>query len=302
MTSPHFSPRVTLNVRYAPLMPQFLALRRAELPEIAALIARGDFPALARIGHNLHGAGASYGLDALTAWGEEFEVAASAQDGKAAAQTYADLRHFLGALEVSYRNTVLFVDDQPEITALLQRLFSHDEYICFFAQSAAQALEILENHAVDVLVSDLVMPDMGGLELLSIARERFPEVVRLVLSGQSQVPSILAAINTGQVFRYLTKPWRVDAQARGVIAEAVAHANERNYTDAGEIRVAPHALCALLDATGRDYVILEREERVLAASQARGQEFAPGTRAVSIAKRGAQCVQLDAAHCAYIWD
>ena len=294
-----FSPCVTLNLRYEPLIPQFVASWRGQMDDIASLIARREWAALERVGHNLHGTGTSYGLHALSTWGALLEEAASVGDTATAIKTFTLLREYLRDLQVSYRNTILFVDDQSEILSLLKRLFAGDEYICLFCQSGAAALELLETQTVDVIVSDLVMPDMGGLELLSQVRERFPETVRIVLSGQSQVPSILAAINTGQVFRYLTKPWRIDAHAREIIAEAVAHANSQNGTLSSFLHISPDALCQLLEATGRDFVVVQ-ENRVLLSSPAKSAEFAAGNLIQDLDLSLAHCVPLGS-HCAWIW-
>jgi DNA-binding NtrC family response regulator len=82
---------------------------------------------------------------------------------------------------------VLFVDDQREILDIIDIKLRDESYEKFYATSASEALDILRNKDIDVVVSDIMMPDMNGLDLLSKAREIKPETIRIVLSGNSQV-------------------------------------------------------------------------------------------------------------------
>lgn len=295
---------IILNVRYKQLMPKFLELRRSELPIIENAIAQEDFTTLSRLGHNLKGAGASYGLESLSTIGKQLENAAQIGDVEALKEVHQSLTAFLSSVKVGFRNSILFVDDQTEIIALLRRLFTREEYLCYFANSASEALEFLNREPIDVMVCDLVMPEMGGLELLSIVRQRYPNIVRLVLSGQAQVPSILAAINAGQVFRYLTKPWRIDAEARAIIADAVAYANESNDMQPHNLQIAVDKICALLETTGSRYLLLGRGERIVCSS-ANMQDKWPQGRDISghidNLPEGGRKITLDRWHTAWIW-
>lgn len=102
---------------------------------------------------------------------------------------------------------VLFVDDEPNILASLRRLFRNSGYTLLTAESGPAGLEVLAQHAVDLVVSDMRMPDMDGARFLELVRERWPDTVRLLLTGYSDIDSILAAINRGEIYRYITKPW-----------------------------------------------------------------------------------------------
>jgi len=84
-----------------------------------------------------------------------------------------------------------------------------------FASSAKEALQIIDKEPVHVLVTDLRMPEMDDLALIKEVKKRKPDIVRVVLSGYSQVPTLLAAINEGDVLRYLTKPWNSEEEFRG---------------------------------------------------------------------------------------
>jgi len=103
--------------------------------------------------------------------------------------------------------TVLFVDDEIEILNSLKRLLRAEPYQSFFAESGQEALGILEREAIHVIVTDLGMPEMDGLTLLKQVQERYPDIIRLVLSAHGDRDSILNAINRGNVYRYIYKPW-----------------------------------------------------------------------------------------------
>ncbi|NHZ81233.1 response regulator [Massilia sp. CCM 8695] len=103
--------------------------------------------------------------------------------------------------------TVLCVDDEPNILSSLRRLFRPEGYRVLVAESGAAGLAILEQEKVDLVISDMRMPEMDGAKFLEHVRQRWPDTVRLLLTGYSDVSSILAAINRGEIYRYITKPW-----------------------------------------------------------------------------------------------
>jgi CheY-like chemotaxis protein len=289
---------IQLNVRYAKLAPRFVEMQREELPEIQAALEAADFPALNRFGHNLKGTGPSYGLGPLGPIGEKLESAGAAKDRTGAETAVAELAEFLDKVHISYRNSILFVDDEPEFRALLQRLFDTGEYICHFAPGGREALQVLDKEQIDVVVSDLAMPDMGGLELLSLVRQKFPRMVRLVLSGQAEVPAILEAINSGQVFRYVTKPWKVDAEARASIAEAVAYANELNNYEPTSLNLPVETITHILAVCGSPYVLLGKEGKLVASSAPWAVKWPEGKDASQeeLTAAGIETIALDRMH------
>jgi response regulator RpfG family c-di-GMP phosphodiesterase len=103
--------------------------------------------------------------------------------------------------------TLLFVDDEPSILSSLRRLFRPQGYKILTAESGAEGLRILESETVDLVVSDMRMPEMDGAKFLEQVRERWPAVVRILLTGYADVSSTIAAINRGEIFRYVSKPW-----------------------------------------------------------------------------------------------
>lgn len=106
--------------------------------------------------------------------------------------------------------TILLVDDEPNIIRSLVRLLRRDQYNILTANSGKEGLEVLKDNNVGVIVSDQRMPEMTGVEFLSKVKEIYPETVRIVLSGYTDLKSVTDAINHGAIYRFLTKPWEDD--------------------------------------------------------------------------------------------
>jgi len=105
---------------------------------------------------------------------------------------------------------MLVVDDEPDNLDLLYRTFRRD-FNVLRAESGHQALEILSSQGeVAVIISDQRMPEMKGTEFLSKTVPDFPDTVRIILTGFTDVEDLVDAINAGQVYRYITKPWNPD--------------------------------------------------------------------------------------------
>ncbi|MFG6441240.1 HD domain-containing phosphohydrolase [Roseateles sp. LKC17W] len=102
---------------------------------------------------------------------------------------------------------VLFVDDEPSILSALRRLFRPQGYRILLAESGAAGLDLLRKENVDLVVSDMRMPEMDGATLLEKVREGWPAVGRILLTGYADIGSTVAAINRGQIHRYVAKPW-----------------------------------------------------------------------------------------------
>lgn len=115
--------------------------------------------------------------------------------------------------------TLLLVDDEVNILSALKRLLRPDNYTILTANSGKEGLKILTNHEVDVIVSDQRMPGMTGVEFLGRAKELYPDTVRIVLSGYSELQSVTDAVNEGAIYKFLMKPWE-DGQLRAHIEEA----------------------------------------------------------------------------------
>jgi len=118
--------------------------------------------------------------------------------------------------------TLLVVDDEPGILAALKRLFRRDGYAILTANSGDEGLAVLARQRVDIIISDQRMPGMTGVDFLRSAKKLYPETIRIVLSGYTELQSVTAAINEGAVYRFLTKPWD-DQALREQIREALQH-------------------------------------------------------------------------------
>jgi DNA-binding NtrC family response regulator len=103
-------------------------------------------------------------------------------------------------------HTVLFVDDEPYVTEALKRGLRKEPYEILSAKSAAEALEIMAHKAVDVVVSDENMPGMSGSEFLSVVCRKYPDTIRIILTGHATLDAAIRAINEGKIYRFLTKP------------------------------------------------------------------------------------------------
>lgn len=104
---------------------------------------------------------------------------------------------------------VLIVDDEPAITKMFEDVLSPEPYTIMTAGSAEEALDILGRHQVDVIISDEKMPGMSGSELISVVQKKYPDTIRIILTGHPSVESAIRAINEGEVFRFFTKPCNV---------------------------------------------------------------------------------------------
>ncbi|HKB65580.1 MAG TPA: HD domain-containing phosphohydrolase [Pyrinomonadaceae bacterium] len=105
---------------------------------------------------------------------------------------------------------MLIVDDEAVNLRLLERLFSRD-YECLTASSGPEAIRLLEQHDVAILLTDQRMPEMTGIELLRLTSRSRPHMVRILLTGYTDVEVLEEAINSGLVYMYVTKPWNNDA-------------------------------------------------------------------------------------------
>ncbi len=113
---------------------------------------------------------------------------------------------------------ILIVDDEPEITKALRRLF-RKSYNVFTAQSGTEAMKILEDNSIPVIISDQRMPGLSGVEFLSRVESEFPDSTRLLVTGFADINAVIEAINTGRIFRYVTKPWDPE-ELMGIVAQA----------------------------------------------------------------------------------
>ena len=107
------------------------------------------------------------------------------------------------------KHKVLVVDDEPTITELLKDALSREPNIILSAGSAEEALSMLAREQVDVVISDERMPGMLGSEFLAIVRKKYPDTIRMILTGYASLESAIRAINEGEIYRFFTKPCNI---------------------------------------------------------------------------------------------
>ena len=124
------------------------------------------------------------------------------------------------------KRTVLFVDDDEIVLQSLERGLLDESYNKLFVKSCNEALEILQREQVHVIVTDMRMPEMTGLELLRTIRKEYPQIIGMVLSGYEQDTTLQTAVDQGEIFRLIPKPWKfggVDFEM--LVRKAVDHYN-----------------------------------------------------------------------------
>lgn len=120
--------------------------------------------------------------------------------------------------------SVLFVDDEPMILRSIERSLRGEDFDQYFASSATEALAILEKNVIEVLITDMRMPGINGLDLLKTVRIKYPNTVRIVLSGYTQISQMVVTINQGGIFRFIPKPWDVDQDLKPALKDAFEYA------------------------------------------------------------------------------
>jgi two-component system, probable response regulator PhcQ len=115
---------------------------------------------------------------------------------------------------------ILLVDDEMYVLSALKRALIEEPYEIHSATSGEQALEIMQAHAFKVVLSDERMIGMQGSEFLSLVRERYPDTVRILLTGHATLDAAVRAVNQGEVYRFFTKPWD-DTEIKFAIRSAI---------------------------------------------------------------------------------
>jgi DNA-binding NtrC family response regulator len=103
--------------------------------------------------------------------------------------------------------TILVVDDEEHVREALSKLLSREGYTVSTADGPTEALEMLRQTPVKLVISDQNMPDMSGIEFFRLIRERHPTICRIMLTADPERDTIIRAINEGEVYRFLPKPW-----------------------------------------------------------------------------------------------
>ncbi|MCM1567311.1 MAG: LytTR family transcriptional regulator DNA-binding domain-containing protein [Dehalobacter sp.] len=123
---------------------------------------------------------------------------------------------------------ILLVDDEPMVLNALKRILHSRGYELFAATTSEEALDFLQKSAIDVIICDQNMPGMLGIDLLKRSREEYPDAVRILITGSSDVNVAISAINEGSIYYYLAKPWK-NEEVISVVEKALADKPEHFY-------------------------------------------------------------------------
>ena len=122
-------------------------------------------------------------------------------------------------MSTRHKHTILVVDDEPDVVKSVQDLLRLD-YRVLGATRASEGIKIMQTEEVHVVMSDQRMPEMTGVQFLDRIKGEHPAAIRLLFTGYADITAIIDAINQGNIYRYITKPWDPD-ELQQVIRQAV---------------------------------------------------------------------------------
>jgi len=125
---------------------------------------------------------------------------------------------------------ILFVDDEENVLKALRRLFRNEPYEIYLASSGAEGLEILQRNIVDLIISDMRMPEMNGAEFLTQVFMQWPDTIRILLTGYADFQSTVDAVNKGRIYNYCNKPWN-DEELKLLVLNALEQKRLREERD-----------------------------------------------------------------------
>jgi FixJ family two-component response regulator len=157
--------------------------------------------------------------------------------------------------------TLLVVDDEPNVLKAIRRLFAGADYDILTAESGEAGLRFFESHTFHLVISDYRMPGMNGVQFLSKVKELYPETIRIILSGYADVAAIVEAINDGQIYKFLAKPWN-DQELLTAVRRSCEHFSlqREHYHLLEELRTANSELKLLTRGLEQE---IEERTRVL---------------------------------------
>ena len=127
------------------------------------------------------------------------------------------------------KRAVLFIDDDVIVLQSLERGLMEESYNKLFAKTCKEALEILQQEEVHVIVTDMCMPEMTGLELLRSVKKERPDIIWIILSGYEQDAELKNALDQGEIFRLINKPWKLGGTSfEKIVMQAVEQYNLQN--------------------------------------------------------------------------
>jgi len=157
------------------------------------------------------------------------------------------------------KHTLLLVDDEENILRSLERVFEDDGYLILTATSGEDALNLLSQHPVQVIVSDQRMPKMSGSEFFTQVKKMYPETVRMILSGYADFNAVRDAINEGFIYKFLNKPWDDDL-LRQQVQEAFMINAQQKEKEQQLIRLINYAKLTGLNTSNTSTLLISEEE------------------------------------------
>lgn len=121
-------------------------------------------------------------------------------------------------------DTILIVDDERSVLSSLKRSLVDEPYEILTASNGAEGIEVIKKHKIKLVISDERMPGMSGSEFLVAVKDIAPETVRIMLTGHASIEAAMRAINSGEIYRFFSKPWD-DVQLRLAIRSALEKFN-----------------------------------------------------------------------------
>ncbi|RJQ20825.1 MAG: response regulator [Nitrospiraceae bacterium] len=121
-------------------------------------------------------------------------------------------------------DSIIIVDDEPGVISALKRSLIEEPYDIHTAGSGAEALGIMRDHEMKLVISDERMPGMTGTEFLSTVKNMFPETIRIMLTGHASIDAAMKAVNNGEIYRFFAKPWN-DIELKLAVRSAIEKYN-----------------------------------------------------------------------------
>ena len=115
---------------------------------------------------------------------------------------------------------IAFVDDEDLVLGTLSQIFENEPYEVYTFDAPSKAVEAMEKHPFCLVVSDQMMPEMDGTEFLAKVRERWPDTIRILMTGYAETETVIRAINQGSVFRFVSKPWGI-RELKQIVKDAI---------------------------------------------------------------------------------
>ncbi len=105
------------------------------------------------------------------------------------------------------KDSILIVDDNPNVLSALKRSLIDEPFNVYTESSGVEGLNRLKQHKIKVVISEEIMPGITGAEFLSMVKKRYPETIRIILTGCASLSAAISAVNNGEIYRFFTKPW-----------------------------------------------------------------------------------------------